>query len=142
MPKEGEVPVKAIATLAIAVFAAAIGIPPAESQTCSTGICAGGPGGSTNHNLFIEREYRDFLQQRYPNYGSRYRGGSPDISIGPGATVGGPLHNRPRLRQRQKVFDANAHLRWCQERYNSYRLSDDTFQPFRGGRRPCNSPYN
>lgn len=116
------------------------------SQTCSTGICAGRPAGSSNHNLFIEREYRDFLQQRYPNYGSRYRGRAPDIGIGPGATVGGPSPgavDRSRLRQRQRVqFDANAHLRWCQERYASYRLSDDTFQPFDGARRRCNSPYN
>ncbi|PST22496.1 BA14K family protein [Mesorhizobium plurifarium] len=118
---------------------------PAQAQTC-TGICAGRPAGSNNHNLFIEREYRDFLQQRYPNYGSRYRGRAPDIGIGPGATVGGPLPgavNRSRLRQRQRVqFDANAHLRWCQERYASYRLSDDTFQPFEGARRRCNSPYD
>ncbi|WP_234857379.1 BA14K family protein [Sinorhizobium meliloti] len=137
---------KASATLALAVIAAAIGVIPVQAQTCSTGICAGRPAGSSNHNLFIEREYRDFLQQRYPNYGSRYRGRAPDIGIGPGATVGGPSPgavDRSRLRQRQRVqFDANAHLRWCQERYASYRLSDDTFQPFDGARRRCNSPYN
>jgi hypothetical protein len=136
--------VKASATLAFAVIAAAIGMLPAQAQTCS--FCVGSPMGSSNHNLFIEREYRDFLQQRYPNYGSRYRGRAPDISVGPGARVGGPLPravDRSRPRQRQRVqFDANAHLRWCQERYASYRLSDDTFQPFDGARRPCNSPYN
>jgi len=130
-------------TLAIAVLAAAIGMSPARAQTC-IGICNGGTGGSTNHNLFIEREYRDFLQQRYPNYGSRYRGMSPDISIGPDATVGGPrpgVRQKFRLRQ-PRATDANRHLRWCQERYLSYRLADDTFQPFEGARRPCNSPYN
>jgi len=130
-------------TLAFAVLASAIGMSPAKAQTC-IGICNGGTGGTTNHNLFIEREYRDFLQQRYPNYGSRYRGMRPDISIGPGATVGGPrvgVRQQFRLRQRM-VIDANKHLRWCQERYLSYRLADDTFQPFEGARRPCNSPYN
>lgn len=143
--KEGE-SVKASAMLAFAVIAVATGMLPAQAQTCSTGICAGRPAGSSNHDLFIEREYRDFLQQRYPNYGSRYRGRAPDIGIGPGATVGGPSPravDRSRLRQRQRgQFDANAHLRWCQERYASYRAADDTFQPFDGGRRRCNSPYN
>ncbi|WP_083846048.1 BA14K family protein [Sinorhizobium sojae] len=90
------------------------------------------------HELFIERQYRDFLQQRYPNYGSRYRGMAPDISIGPGATVGGPLPG-----PRRRIEDlAKAHLRWCRERYISYRAYDNTFQPFEGPRRPCNSPYD
>lgn len=137
---------KAPFRIVCALTAAVTGVLPAAAQTCSTGICAGGTGGSRNHDLFIERQYRDFLLQRYPNYGSRYRGRAPDISIGPGATVGGPLPGaagNSRLRQRQRVqFNANAHLRWCQERYASYRLSDDTFQPFEGPRRPCNSPYN
>ena len=136
--------VKAPATITLVVMAMVMSVLAARAQTCTNALCAGGPG--TNHNLFIERQYRDFLLQLYPNYGSRYRGMSPDISVGPGATVGGPLPGtvgRSRLRQRQKVqFDANAHLRWCQERYASYRLSDDTFQPFEGPRRRCNSPYN
>jgi hypothetical protein len=132
--------VKVAATIGFAVMTAVAGA--AEAQVCAVAPC----GAGTNHNLFIERQYRDFLQQRYPSYGSRYRGMRPDISIGPGATVGGPLPgaaNRARPRQRPKAqFDANAHLRWCLERYLSYRPSDDTFQPFNGPRRSCNSPYN
>jgi hypothetical protein len=34
------------------------------------------------------------------------------------------------------------HARWCDLRYRTYRVSDDTFQPYVGGRRVCNSPYN
>jgi hypothetical protein len=33
-------------------------------------------------------------------------------------------------------------VRWCQNRYRSYRRSSDTFQPYNGPRRRCNSPYN
>lgn len=32
------------------------------------------------------------------------------------------------------------HARWCNNRYNSYRVEDNTYQPFSGGRKQCNSP--
>jgi hypothetical protein len=32
--------------------------------------------------------------------------------------------------------------RWCQAQYWSYRVVDDTFQPYDGKRRPCISPFN
>lgn len=32
------------------------------------------------------------------------------------------------------------HARWCSSRYNSYRAEDNTYQPFSGGRKQCNSP--
>jgi hypothetical protein len=35
-----------------------------------------------------------------------------------------------------------SHVSWCRARYNSYRSSDDTYQPFGGAeRRKCQSPY-
>ena len=34
------------------------------------------------------------------------------------------------------------HHAWCDGRYRSYRSSDGTFQPYRGPRRRCNSPYD
>ncbi len=37
---------------------------------------------------------------------------------------------------------SSRHVRWCDNRYRSYRISDDTFQPYNGPRRRCNSPYN
>jgi hypothetical protein len=33
------------------------------------------------------------------------------------------------------------HLSWCHAKYWSYRESDDTFQPYRGERRRCMSPF-
>ncbi|MFZ2101391.1 MAG: BA14K family protein [Oricola sp.] len=33
------------------------------------------------------------------------------------------------------------HYRWCENRYRSYRQSDNTFQPYNGPRRQCVSPY-
>jgi hypothetical protein len=34
------------------------------------------------------------------------------------------------------------HTGWCYSRYKSYRASDNTYQPYNGPRRQCNSPYN
>ena len=34
-----------------------------------------------------------------------------------------------------------AHVAWCERRYRSYRVWDNTFQPHYGARRQCNSPY-
>lgn len=34
------------------------------------------------------------------------------------------------------------HVRWCQNRYRSYNVNTDSFQPYNGPRRICNSPYN
>ncbi|MEM5500101.1 BA14K family protein [Ahrensia kielensis] len=33
------------------------------------------------------------------------------------------------------------HVNWCQSKYRSYRASDNTFQPYHGGRKRCRSPY-
>ena len=33
------------------------------------------------------------------------------------------------------------HFEWCHARYRSYRAHDNSFQPYRGGRRQCWSPY-
>lgn len=35
-------------------------------------------------------------------------------------------------------IDANA--RWCMARYSSYRIEDNTYQPFSGGRKRCVGP--
>jgi BA14K-like protein len=33
------------------------------------------------------------------------------------------------------------HVSWCKNRFRSYRVSDNTFQPYSGPRRQCVSPY-
>jgi hypothetical protein len=38
--------------------------------------------------------------------------------------------------------NSNAHVEWCYDRYKSYRASDNTYQPYNGGRRQCYSPYS
>ncbi len=38
-------------------------------------------------------------------------------------------------------YYSSAHVRWCYNRYRSYRTWDNTFQPYNGPRRQCWSPY-
>ena len=41
-----------------------------------------------------------------------------------------------------KVIRLSArHVNWCEHRYRSYRVSDNSFQPYQGGRKACVSPY-
>lgn len=48
-----------------------------------------------------------------------------------------PRHVRPAPAYRL----SRAHVRWCYDRYRSYRASDNTFQPYHGPRKQCVSPY-
>jgi hypothetical protein len=50
-----------------------------------------------------------------------------------------PRYYRPAPRHAHRL--PAYHVRWCQNRYRSYRVSDNTFQPYRGPRRACRSPY-
>ena len=36
--------------------------------------------------------------------------------------------------------EPDATARWCMERYSSYRIDDNTYQPFSGGRKQCSGP--
>ena len=51
-------------------------------------------------------------------------------------------HQPPRYRP-APIYrgGGNAHVRWCFNRYRSYRAYDNTFQPNHGPRRQCYSPY-
>ena len=50
-----------------------------------------------------------------------------------GASIGNAIANAPS--------GGSAHVRWCYDHYRSYRASDNTYQPYHGPRRQCNSPY-
>lgn len=48
-----------------------------------------------------------------------------------------PRHTAPRYRR----GGYSAHVQWCINRYKTYDLHTDTFQPYKGRRKHCNSPY-
>lgn len=37
---------------------------------------------------------------------------------------------------------SEAHLEWCSSRYRSYRPRDNSYTPYSGGRKQCNSPFS
>ena len=47
----------------------------------------------------------------------------------------------PRRRPPPRRDYGDRHEDWCYDRYRSYRSRDNTYQPYRGGRRYCRSPY-
>jgi hypothetical protein len=63
----------------------------------------------------------------------------PPAAFALGAIISGAINNTaPRYRSGY----SRSHVEWCYDRYRSYRASDNTFQPYNGGRRQCYSPYS
>lgn len=60
----------------------------------------------------------------------------PPAAFIAGAIIGGGMASQ----QPQRL--SRAHVRWCQDRWRSYRVSDNSYQPFNGPRRACVSPYS
>ncbi|MEO3385824.1 BA14K family protein [Mesorhizobium sp. CAU 1741] len=81
------------------------------------------------------RGYRDYR----PGYRRHDGFWFPPAAFIAGAIIGGAIAGQePPVRYRPR---GGAHEEWCYNRYRSYRASDNTFQPYNGGRRQCNSPY-
>lgn len=92
------------------------------------------------------------LHHGHPYYG-RYRGSRhyrpgwrryngwwfPPAAFALGLALGaGPRYVEPPRR----YYDLpRAHYRWCDQRYRTYRFSDNTYIPRRGVRAECRSPY-
>jgi hypothetical protein len=53
----------------------------------------------------------------------------------------GSIRDYDRRREHRRA-NSRAHIDWCYDRYRSYRASDNTFQPYSGGRQQCYSPYS
>ncbi len=60
----------------------------------------------------------------------------PLAAFAAGAIISGAIAN-----DAPPAYSGNAHVRYCYNRYKSYRASDNTFQPYNGPRRQCISPY-
>lgn len=78
--------------------------------------------------------HRGYSEQRrgYRQYNGVW---FPAAAFLAGAIMGGTIDSQPR-----RQYRANAHIEWCYDRYRSYRVSDNTFQPYNGRRRQCVSP--
>jgi hypothetical protein len=81
--------------------------------------------------------YNGFRGHRERRPGWRHHRGFwfPPAAFSFGITIG------PRYHHRHPVGLSRQHVRWCENRYISYRASDNSFQPYHGPRRQCVSPY-
>lgn len=72
--------------------------------------------------------------------GYRYHDGwwFPAGAFVAGAIIGSAINSGPRYYR----DESSAHVRWCYNRYRSYREWDNTFQPYHGPRQQCYSPYS
>lgn len=82
---------------------------------------------------------------RYYRPGYRRYGGYwfPPAAFAVGALLGGALAAQaaPGYYGGRGGLSAQ-HYAWCDQRYRSYRASDNTFQPYNGPRQQCYSPYS
>ncbi len=71
---------------------------------------------------------RGYLYQRpgYQNYNGFW---FPAAAFFGAAIIGGIIRNGSN--------SSNSHVAYCQNRYRSYRISDNTYQPYVGPRRIC-----
>jgi hypothetical protein len=66
----------------------------------------------------------------------------PNSAFSFGFSVDGRDRGWDRGRGRDRMGNWDRHVAWCQDRYKSYRESDNTFQPYNGSRQECVSPYS
>ncbi|MBS7545640.1 BA14K family protein [Ancylobacter oerskovii] len=71
-----------------------------------------------------------------PGYRSYNGWWFPAAAFATGALIGGAIAAQPSY-----SGGGNAHVQWCANQYRSYRVSDNTFQPYNGPRQQCVSPY-
>jgi BA14K-like protein len=88
------------------------------------------------------RHYRHDWRDGRPGYRYGYRryrhhdnAWVPFAMFGMGAMIGSAIAND------RAYVGGGSHVRWCANRYRSYRAYDNTFQPYNGPRRQCYSPY-
>ncbi|WP_205789970.1 BA14K family protein [Microvirga makkahensis] len=68
----------------------------------------------------------------------------PPAAFVAGAIIGGAIANQPAVAAPPvyaPVRLSAAHVNWCTNRWKSYRISDNTYQPYNGPRQACVSPY-
>lgn len=86
------------------------------------------PGNTQTVQYHNDRRHNDRRWRQERRYDHRY---------GPRYDHRPPRMYRPHYRQGIN----NPHVRWCYNRYRSYRAYDNSFQPNYGPRRQCYSPY-
>lgn len=64
-----------------------------------------------------------------------------DQEIDP-VTTGAIEPQQPDTDAAPRTWKTVAHVEWCSRRYRSYSAKDNSYRPYGGGRRACQSPYS
>lgn len=106
------------------------------------------PRRGANRHARQRHRYHNPPRPTRPHRPSQSQSRGPDLgSAIVGAIIGGVIVNQfhqPRAQQprmQHGSFLSQNHLNWCHNRWRSYRLSDNSYQPYNGPRRICVSPY-
>jgi len=86
------------------------------------------------------RGYREY-RRGYRQYNGWW---FPPAAFVAGAIIGGAIANQPAVAPPPvyaPVRLSAAHINWCENRWKSYRVSDNSYQPLNGPRQVCVSPY-
>lgn len=93
-----------------------------------------------------DRDRNDWRRDRYRDrsyYRDPYYRSGPTIIYEQRPVYVEPRYVAPRYVAPAPRYDlSSAHVRWCENRYRSYRAYDNTFQPYNGPRQQCYSPYS
>lgn len=86
--------------------------------------------------------YRGHRGYRDRRAGYRYHNGYwyPLAAFAAGAIIGGAVAAPPRRVITSGALPAS-HYSWCENRYRSYDVRTNSFQPYNGPRQQCVSPY-
>jgi hypothetical protein len=86
------------------------------------------------------RGYREY-RRGYRQYNGWW---FPPAAFVAGAIIGGAIANQPAVAAPPvyaPVRLSAAHVNWCESRWKSYRVVDNSYQPLSGPRQACVSPY-
>lgn len=114
--------------------------PRIERQSDAVNVQYRRPGVERRGGYYYYNGHRGYNYRR-PGY--RYYNGwwYPMAAFGAGVIIGGAIAQPPRYVRPAPVYGSR-HVQWCANRYRSYRVYDNTYQPYGGPRQQCYSPYS
>lgn len=125
-----------LALCSFLVVGLAVGAP-AQAASASIGSAVSAQSGDASVVVKVhdrKRHHRRWRRHHRPRAGFFFEFGTRPYYR--------PPYYAPRYEYPRPVYRlSKAHVRWCYNRYRSYRASDNTFQPYHGPRKPCISPY-
>lgn len=97
----------------------------------------------TDQTFDVSEEAKNWCSARYRSYSAEdntyqpYGGGSRKPCVAPAEMVESAT---VQTASASEDMGGSEHVQWCMERYSSYRIEDNSYQPFSGPRKKCLPP--